>query len=107
MPPLRGGGACAASTQLQAPWQQSPPPATSARLPACLPACPHRVYTIGVFSNTVEWIGEDYMRLEDNGKTIITRQMCKDIPTGNTTGQYLVGRYAGDDDPRKHHHHRH
>jgi hypothetical protein len=51
------------------------------------------VFTSGVFSRTVEWIGEDYMRLEDNGNTIITRQLCKNMEDNTVVGgQFLVGR---------------
>jgi hypothetical protein len=60
---------------------------------------------MGVFSRAIEWTGEDYMRLEDNGTTIITRQTYKDLsaPSGQTGVQFLVGKRSGDDDPRKHH----
>lgn len=56
---------------------------------------------MGVFSKTIEWIGEDYMRLEDNGETIITRQLCKHLLDNTMMGQYLVGRKRGTSAPKR------
>ncbi|KAF6263068.1 hypothetical protein COO60DRAFT_1699000 [Scenedesmus sp. NREL 46B-D3] len=60
-----------------------------------------RVFTMGMFSKAIEWVGEDYTRLEDNGETIVTRQLCK-IHADNSVGtQFLVGRKLGTQPPRR------
>lgn len=53
-----------------------------------------RVFTIGMFSKKVEWVGEDYMRLEDNGETMIARQLCR-WTDNSIEHQFLIGRKAG------------
>ncbi|KAF8062064.1 hypothetical protein HT031_004324 [Scenedesmus sp. PABB004] len=58
-----------------------------------------RVFTSGVFSKAIEWIGEDYIRLEDGGETIVTRQLCKLFSDNSTCSQFLIGRKIGDAPP--------
>jgi hypothetical protein len=66
------------------------------------------VFSSGVFSKTVDWICEDYSRVEDGGNTIVTRQYSKKISDGSVISQYLVGHRAGSAPPSKHHkHHKH
>lgn len=76
-----------------------PPPSPSSPAPASLHAC--SVETYGLFSKKVEWVGEDYSRLEDGGQTIITRQLCHMYSDGSTCSQYLVGRKLGPSPPRR------
>eukprot|EP00878_Enallax_costatus_P000460 GHUV01000552.1.p1 GENE.GHUV01000552.1~~GHUV01000552.1.p1 ORF type:complete len:402 (+),score=80.93 GHUV01000552.1:142-1347(+) len=63
-----------------------------------------RVFTYGIFSRAVEWIGEDYIRLEDNGETIVTRQMCKIMADNSIGNQFLIGRKCGKSPPKRHGH---
>lgn len=60
-----------------------------------------RVFTMGMFSKTIEWVGEDYTRLEDNGETIVTRQLCKMHHDDSVGTQFLVGRKIGTQPPRR------
>lgn len=63
-----------------------------------------RVFTYGMFSKAIEWIGEDYIRLEDNGETIVTRQLCKMMHANTVESQFLIGRKIGLAPPGKHPH---
>jgi len=54
-----------------------------------------RVYALGMFSNKVEWIAEDYIRLEDDGKTIVVRLTCRSPVNGKFDHFYIVGCYQG------------
>eukprot|EP00775_Hariotina_reticulata_P004909 gene4909-5153_t len=63
-----------------------------------------RVFTSGVFSKHVEWVGEDYMRLEDNGATIVCRQLCKLSADSSVSHQFLVGVRKGTAMPAPHPH---
>lgn len=54
-----------------------------------------RVCAYGLFSRNVEWINEDYLRLEDNGETVVTRQVCKVMADNSVQSQILIGRKAG------------
>lgn len=65
----------------------------------------HRVFSSGVFSKTVDWICEDYMRVEDNGNVMICRQYSKYMPDNSTCSQYLIGRKLGPTPPPKGHKH--
>jgi hypothetical protein len=56
---------------------------------------------MGMFSKTIEWVGEDYTRLEDNGETIVTRQLCKMHHDNSVGTQFLVGRKIGTQPPRR------
>jgi hypothetical protein len=79
-------------------------------LPPCpVLSCPDscRVFSSGLFSKTVDWICEDYMRVEDNGKVIITQQWSKNLLDGSVQGQYLVGDRTGDHPPPRGHHKHH
>lgn len=60
-----------------------------------------RVFTSGMFSKTIEWVGEDYIRLEDGGATIVTRQLCKMHTNGSVGTQFLIGRKVGPTPPRR------
>jgi hypothetical protein len=60
-----------------------------------------RVFTYGMFSRAVEWIGEDYIRLEDSGETIVTRQMCKIMADNSVGSQFLIGRRIGVSPPKR------
>lgn len=62
-----------------------------------------RVFSSGLFSSKVDWICEDYMRVEDNGNVIITQQWSRCITDNTTASQYLVGRKAGTHPPGKKH----
>ena len=64
--------------------------------------CACRVFSSGVFSKTVDWVCEDYMRVEDNGKLIITKQYSKLLSDGSKRSQYLIGRNLGPTPPPKH-----
>jgi len=64
-----------------------------------------RVFSMGVFSNTVDWIVEDYMRVEDNGKVIITKQWSNHVGKGSNCSQYLIGTKTGPLPPSKHNKH--
>lgn len=55
-----------------------------------------------MFSKAIEWIGEDYIRLEDNGETIVTRQLCKIMADDSVGVQFLVGRKVGSHPPKRH-----
>jgi hypothetical protein len=57
-----------------------------------------RVYAVGMFSNKVEWIAEDYMRLEDDGKTIVVRLTCRSPINGKFDHFYIIGCYQGPTD---------
>ena len=48
-----------------------------------------------MFSNKVEWIAEDYIRLEDDGKTIVVRLTCRSPVNGKFDHFYIVGCYQG------------
>jgi hypothetical protein len=62
-----------------------------------------RVYAKGLWGDAVEWVCEEYSRLEDDeGNTIISRQCCKHMASGKTATQYLVGDWAGDTPPPGH-----
>eukprot|EP00878_Enallax_costatus_P001423 GHUV01001573.1.p1 GENE.GHUV01001573.1~~GHUV01001573.1.p1 ORF type:complete len:362 (+),score=102.12 GHUV01001573.1:561-1646(+) len=54
-----------------------------------------RLCASGMFSSKMEWATEDYIRLEDNGETIVDRQVCKLMANGSVASQYLIGRKAG------------
>lgn len=55
-----------------------------------------------MFSKAIEWIGEDYIRLEDNGETIVTRQLCKIMADNSVGTQFLIGRKIGTSPPKRH-----
>eukprot|EP00878_Enallax_costatus_P036011 GHUV01040284.1.p2 GENE.GHUV01040284.1~~GHUV01040284.1.p2 ORF type:complete len:147 (+),score=33.50 GHUV01040284.1:337-777(+) len=59
-----------------------------------------RVCAYGMFSNKIEWVNEDYIRLEDNGETIVTRQICKVMADNSVQSQYMVARKAGTAPPK-------
>lgn len=51
-----------------------------------------RVWTRPMFSNAVDIITEEYMRLEEGGNVLVARQCCLQVSTGKRAVQYLVGR---------------
>jgi hypothetical protein len=55
-----------------------------------------------VFSSEPVYVCEEYSRLEDGGRTIVSLQRCKGFATGRVAEQYLVGRYIGPDAPPGH-----
>jgi hypothetical protein len=61
-----------------------------------------RVFTRGVFGGDPDTICEEYSRLEDGGRRIISLQRCLHIPTGRTAEQWLVGTWAGATPPPGH-----
>lgn len=46
-----------------------------------------------MFSNEVDIITEEYMRLEEDGQVLVARQCCLDVKSGKRAVQYLVGRH--------------
>jgi len=50
-----------------------------------------RLHNRGLFGDEVEWTGEDYLALEDEGQTIVVRQCAINHRTGESQTQYLVG----------------
>jgi hypothetical protein len=69
----------------------------------CASCC--RVFSSGVFSRKIDWICEDYSRVEDNGRVIVTQQWSKNLLDDTITTQYLVGDRIGDRPPAKGHRH--
>jgi hypothetical protein len=61
-----------------------------------------RVFGRGVFSSEPEWVCEEYSRLEDGGRRIVSLQRCKHFPSGRAAEQYLVGSYHGPEPPPGH-----
>lgn len=47
------------------------------------------------WSGSVEFVTEDYIRLEDEGNANVTRQCIKHLESGREASQYVVGFYAG------------
>jgi hypothetical protein len=58
------------------------------------------VFSSGVFSRKIDWICEDYSRVEDNGRVIVTRQWSKNFTDDTITSQYLVGDRIADRPPK-------
>lgn len=52
-----------------------------------------------MFGKTADCILEDYMRVEDNGNVIITKQYCHHVPSKQSVSQYLIGRRNGNQPP--------
>jgi hypothetical protein len=43
-----------------------------------------------VFSSKPDWMAEDYMRLEEGGRTIVAQMCGKDCKTGVSARMYMV-----------------
>jgi hypothetical protein len=55
-----------------------------------------------MWGSAPEWVGEDYIRLEDEGNTIVVRQCAKHMFSGASAVQFIVGDYVGDRPPPGH-----
>eukprot|EP00879_Flechtneria_rotunda_P014046 GHRR01014674.1.p1 GENE.GHRR01014674.1~~GHRR01014674.1.p1 ORF type:complete len:125 (+),score=16.62 GHRR01014674.1:2-376(+) len=51
-----------------------------------------RLWTRPLFSNDVDLIYEEYMRLEEDGQVLVGRQCALEVKTGTKAIQFLVGR---------------
>lgn len=74
--------------------------------PTRTPSPPPHTHARSVFARNwggdVEFVTEDYIRLDDEGNLNVTRQCLKHIASGRTGSQYVVGFYAGDKPPPGH-----
>ena len=61
-----------------------------------------RVYARGLLFDEPIFVSEDYIRLEDGGRAIMTRQCCMHAPSGRTAEQKLAGTYHGPEPPPGH-----
>jgi hypothetical protein len=61
-----------------------------------------RVYYRPLWGEEPEFVCEEYSRLEDGGRVIVSRQACADLSSGASAVQWLVGRYAGERPPPGH-----
>jgi hypothetical protein len=58
-----------------------------------------RMKAVHLLSRTVEWVGEDYTRIETDAageEVSVTRQRLNYVEKGKTEVQFLVGRRAPD-----------
>jgi len=61
-----------------------------------------RVYALGLISKKPDWVSEDYIHIEPDGKTIVVRPTCRDPKKpSRESWQYLVGEYQGPHRPAK------
>ena len=52
-----------------------------------------RVYAKSMWGGAADFVTEEYMRLEDQGNVIVSRQMCKHLASGKMARQYLIGNW--------------
>jgi hypothetical protein len=55
-----------------------------------------------MWGGQADFVTEDYIRLEDEGNTVVVRQCVKHLASGRKGVQYVVGDYTGDKPPPGH-----
>jgi hypothetical protein len=61
-----------------------------------------RVTVFGLFSSQPDYVCEDYLRLEEGGRAVVTRQCCTQVATGRTAVQVQVAEWMGLEPPVGH-----